>query len=109
MTHIHCGVNSAFNENLSIKNNKYNNLNNINKCLNNKNYNPLYHTGKSDIDCKTNKEKKRDLNKCKGYISYLFRRNETYLYHSKFNKNYSLKKTNESENSSKKMLKLEVH
>ena len=101
LTHIHRGVNSAFNENLSINNNKYNNLNNINKCLNNKNYNTLYHTCKSEIDSKTNKEKKRDLNKCKGYISYLFRRNETYLYHSKFNKNYSLKKTNESEYSSK--------
>ncbi len=98
LTHIKSDVNSAFNDYIYIKNNKYNNLYNNNKCLNTKYSNPRYYTSKPEIYCKTNIEKKKDLNKNKGKISYLFRRNEAHLYHSEFNKiNDSVKKTIESE------------
>ena len=102
LTHIQSSENSVFNDNLSIKNNKFNNLYNINKCLKRKNFSPLNPSCKSEIACKINKEKEKDLNKKKSKISYLFRRNEKYLYHSKFNnKNNLLEKNNEREYSTK--------
>ena len=107
MTHIQSSENSVFNDNLSIKNNKFNNLYNINKCLKRKNFSPLNPSCKSEIACKINKEKEKDLNKKKSKISYLFRRNEKYLYHSKFNnKNNLLEKNNEREYSTKNNTKI---
>ena len=108
LTQIQSNVNSVFNGSLSIKNNKFNNLYNMNRCLNSEHNVHLYYICKSKIDNKINKEKKKDLNKYKGKIIYLFRRKEPFLYHSKFNNtNNSLKRTNRREYSIKSNAKIE--
>ena len=91
LTNIRKGGNSNFNDNLYIKNNKNNIL--YNKSLNSKYCFPLYNDSKSEKNYKINKENKKNLNKNRDKINHLFRRNETYLYHSKLNNiNNSLKK-----------------
>jgi hypothetical protein len=102
LTQIQSNAKSVYNDNLSFKNNKFKNLYNISRCLNSKHNVPQNHACKSEIYSKINKEKKKDLNKYKGKIKYLFRRKKPFLYHSKFNNiNNSLIRNNESEYSIK--------